>query len=421
MRWLVRRVLRNKKIRNYLRAAYLEAQTPKEMIPEVTTLELRESPLQEGRLNLLIPALSVEYIFGGINTALEIFHVLRKGFRHARIILTDQRIFRGEDNPAFGDWQIRDLQDGDGEGLQIIAAGDREGKSLAVGKGDRFIATAWWTAMLAEGLQKRQTKRYGLYRVKKFVYLIQDFEPGFYPWSARYALAASTYKYGEKVVAIFNTAILRDYFEGEGYRFSTKYAFEPYLNGRLRALMNGRSVGRRRQILVYGRPSVERNAFQLIVMGLREWVARNPNVEWSFVSVGEIHEDIPLGSGRVLRSVGKLSLDGYARILRESTIGISLMISPHPSYPPLEMAAFGLKVITNQFKGKDLSCLSDRIYSIPNIDHISLADAIDTMQEREVAPDGSGDAFLAKFGTNNADFEKLRDNVLRDIEHDAFS
>lgn len=43
-------------------------------------------------------------------------------------------------------------------------------------------------------------------------------------------------------------------------------------------------------------------------------------------------------------------LDTYA--------GISLMSSPHPSYPPLEMSVFGIKVITNNYSNKDLSSLT---------------------------------------------------------------
>ena len=72
-----------------------------------------------------------------------------------------------------------------------------------------------------------------------------------------------------------------------------------------------------------------------------------------------------LAKGRYLTSVGKLTLDEYARVLSESAIGISLMVSPHPSYPPLEMAAFGAIVITNGYQNKNLSIsFSDNIYSL---------------------------------------------------------
>lgn len=49
-------------------------------------------------------------------------------------------------------------------------------------------------------------------------------------------------------------------------------------------------------------------------------------------------------------------LDTYA--------GISLMSSPHPSYPPLEMSVFGIKVITNNYSNKDLSSFNSNITSV---------------------------------------------------------
>ena len=51
------------------------------------------------------------------------------------------------------------------------------------------------------------------------------------------------------------------------------------------------------------------------------------------------------------------------------------MVSPHPSYPPLEMAAFGARVVTNGFGDKDLSGFSPLIESVrlPTIDALAQA------------------------------------------------
>ena len=40
------------------------------------------------------------------------------------------------------------------------------------------------------------------------------------------------------------------------------------------------------------------------------------------------------------------------------------MLSPHPSHPPLEMAAAGARVVTNRFATKDLGQLSPAILSV---------------------------------------------------------
>ena len=44
------------------------------------------------------------------------------------------------------------------------------------------------------------------------------------------------------------------------------------------------------------------------------------------------------------------------------------MVSPHPSYPPLEMAAAGLLVLSNTYANKDLSKLHDNIRSFVSFD-----------------------------------------------------
>ena len=128
------------------------------------------------------------------------------------------------------------------------------------------------------------------------------------------------------------------------------------------------AVPRSRTIVVYGRPGIPRNAFPAIVDGLRAWRAGDPNAaEWNVISVGEAHPEIDLGGGAMLRSSGKLDLDAYARLLRGSAIGVSLMVSPHPSYPPLEMAHLGMLVLTNGFGAKDLSSWHDNIRSVTDI------------------------------------------------------
>lgn len=77
-----------------------------------------------------------------------------------------------------------------------------------------------------------------------------------------------------------------------------------------------------------------------------------------------------------MSSVGKLSLGDYAQLLRTTAVGLSLMASPHPSYPPLEMAHFGLRVVTNGYANKDLSLSHSNISSVSEITPEVIADAL---------------------------------------------
>jgi hypothetical protein len=64
-------------------------------------------------------------------------------------------------------------------------------------------------------------------------------------------------------------------------------------------------------------------------------------------------------------------------MLNRACAGVSLMVSPHPSYPPLEMASAGCVTVTNSYEGKDLTRRSDRFISLDAMTPQALADALD--------------------------------------------
>ena len=202
------------------------------------------------------------------------------------------------------------------------------------------------------------------------LYLIQDYEPGFDAWSTKYALAESTYSRDPSLVfAIYNSEELYDYFKRDGYHFAREIYFAPVLNNKLAEILSDKkaeNIKREKQIIIYGRPSDERNAFEIIRYALRLWSEQYPSAsEWKIISLGEWFDNIIL-SNNVIESQGKASLEEYAEYMLSSYIGISLMISPHPSYPPLEMSTFGVKIITNIFANKDLSTFNKNIISLRN-------------------------------------------------------
>jgi hypothetical protein len=79
---------------------------------------------------------------------------------------------------------------------------------------------------------------------------------------------------------------------------------------------------------------------------------------------------------------GKVSLAQYGDYLSRASVGVSLMLSPHPSYPPLEMAEAGLVTVTNEFEGRSLRRRFDDILSIELSEPAALADAIETAVAR---------------------------------------
>ena len=337
-------------------------------IEEIAPLEAKRSSLEKGRVNLVVPAVDHRYIFGGISTALWFFEKLSSGFDFARLIVTGTRVPPAEHLGRFSNYLLIDAGEDKPISRGIVSIAGRDSCVLPVGPRDLFVATTWYTAYIVRRLALWQSCEFKQ-PIKPIVYLIQDYEPGFYPWSSRYLLARSTYECADgPVIAVFNSEDLKEYFEAQGHSFESAYVFEPRMNEVLKEFLKKLSPierEKRKQILVYGRPSAPRNGFDLIVEALRVWRQRFDSAPaWTLLSVGEPHADVSLGGGMVLRSLGKLGLEKYSEVLGESAIGVSFMISPHPSYPPLEMAHCGMLVLTNAFENKNPSAYHDNIVSV---------------------------------------------------------
>ncbi len=360
-------------------------------IPEITPIGCR--PLDalgdDVRLNIIVPSVNKEHVFGGIATALQFFFELVKATGcKQRIIVTDSFIKTGGTVALDGYKQYSCSEDST-EDKQLVAFGDRYNKTIPVGKHDIFIATGWWTAYNITPVIKWQAEHYGI-TSNKLIYLIQDYEPCFYPWSSRHLLADSTYRGEIPTVAIFNAHELKDYFDFNGYKFDLSYCFEPILNTSLKGVLEKSNTDRKRKkrLIVYGRPGVQRNAFELVVNALRVWASLAPDsAEWELYSLGEAHPNVKISESLVLKSCGKLSLEGYAEFMLDSYMALSLMVSPHPSYPPLEMSTFGIKTVTNTYANKDLAPFNGNIISVSSCSADSLAH---TLLEISNAYDGNG-------------------------------
>ena len=348
-------------------------------IPETEPLIPRKAELNgRKRLNLLVPSVDQKHVFGGIATALKLFKVLCAEMGcDGRIITTDSSVDMQTSVLSKEYCLIKNEDESQGH-FQVVAFADRASKSFPVFQGDIFMATAWWTAYLIRDVLVWQAKEYGT-SVKPLIYVIQDYEPGFYPWSSRYLMAESTYHLDIPVYAIINSSELKDFLVQNDYVFDRTWCFDPVLNDGLKKHLpnNLTKIEKKKQMIVYGRPSVDRNAFGILVAGLKKWSEQMPNAnEWEVFSLGEAHDDVELSDGHVMHSMGKLTLDDYAKFLLNSYVGVSLMVSPHPSYPPLEMATFGVKTITNQYANKDLSSFSENVISLTPCTPQSIANAL---------------------------------------------
>ena len=329
------------------------------------------------RLNLIVPTVNPQQTFGGVATALKLFSEWadRLGTEvDRRIVVTDAEIEPDAYAGLSGLTPAPFTQSLDVLERSIIDAKERAGGRLDLRARYLFVASAWWTVDIVRGLESDRARSFG--GARPFVYLIQDDEPNFDGWGSRYALADSSYRHGDETIAVINSEELFLTMTGR-HRFRHAFCLPYEINARISQRLEPRP--RERTILIYGRPAVARNAFELICEALKQWQQRDPvrASRWRVVFLGEAFEP-PLAYPVQNATVeGKVGLDAYADHLNRASVGVSLMISPHPSYPPLEMAEAGLITIANSYPGKDLRRRFPGIVSLDDLQVASLTDAIE--------------------------------------------
>jgi len=309
------------------------------------------------RLNVLIPGLAMHCMSGGPNTALNLAYRMALQGVPVRYVATDVP----PDRDLGPLWDHVLALAGATQRLphvEIVNAVDRS-RSLPIGVDDVFLATAWWTAQMVKSALPSM-------RHQRFLYLIQDFEPGLHAFSTRYAMALETY--GLDYFAIVNHRLLYDFMVDNAIGRFGDPAFlvrtavlEPAIDRRI-FFPAPRPEGRSRTLLFYARPrSAERNLFELGVFALQTAVGRGAfaNADWTFFGIGEQFDPIDLGGGHHLRPLPWMGYEAYAARMRSADMLLSLMLSPHPSYPPLEMAATGGVSITNSFGSKTAARLAE--------------------------------------------------------------
>jgi hypothetical protein len=336
------------------------------------------------RISLVIPSLSPSQLFGGVSTALDIFFQL--GARTG----ADLRILM-DDFHATADRQhleVRARKAGiENLKLEVIRR-TQQVPIIGVRRGDIFVTYNWWTTLNIRGLLRQQCAHFES-TPKPHLYLVQEYEPAFYPMSSTHMAARLAFEPHWPCWGIFNSHELSEYFRLQGHQVERSFLFEPALSEDLRLQLGLPKPKKDRIILVYGRPSIARNCFPSVRSGLTEWARRSASAKgWRVVSAGQHHSPISLGNGCSMMSVGKLSMAEYGQLLMRTAVGVSLMASAHPSYPPLEMAHFGVRTLTNNYANKDLSRSHENIISLGDVAAETIADALTRIcSEIEQFPD----------------------------------
>lgn len=355
-------------------------------LPNVAPLNLtiNSDLANKPTLNVLIPGMSMQYMSGGPNTAINLAYRLAAQGIPVRFISTDIDIDNNHDRLWMHFSSLTGITD---RLLNVeICSGGNRSKPLVIGENDVFFGTAWWTVQMIKYALP-------LTKPKKFIYLIQEFEPSLYEFSSRYALALETYDMN--FYGIINEHLLAEYLcdhkigNFADQKFIDNCAiFEPALDTTKFYSVNRTSHPKPKRLLFYARPNAPRNLFELGLNALQAAVLQGvfSNENWELFFIGEPLPDIKLGNNLTIRNAPWLNYDDYAKFVRDSDIALSLMLSPHTSYPPLEVAACAGIAITCSFSNKTqerLFEISPNIIAVtPTVDDISVGikDAVERVR-----------------------------------------
>lgn len=345
----------------------------------LTVVSMRVSDAAPAYLNLLIGEVREGGVFAGVHTALSAAVLLANRLAlPLRVIMLD--FTTAGNTRSTAETFIREQF-----GLERVVVIPRESIAGSIFSPDDFwLATHWKTAHAVQ-----VACDLGIVERNRVAYLIQDYEPGFSPWSTESVLATSTYHAGFSPL-VNSTPLWRFLTDREGLAIDRSQVFAPnFDDDRLRAAAEARKRSDTVRVLFYGRPSKHRNLFRIGLSALRIVAEElDGDLAVQFFSAGESHDDIDLGRGRTLRSLGRLTWEDYFNFLASTDVVLALQQSPHPSHPPFDAAVSGAIAVTNEFY-ETRSKLHPRIRAVP-VDMNSLASALSkAIRESVDSPPGA--------------------------------
>jgi hypothetical protein len=315
----------------------------------LTPLRVFGTPAQgRRRVTLVTDSIGRGSLFGGVGTALLLATMVanRRGADLRIVTRTEPPVAASYDHVL----QVYGLAL-EGESQFRFAPAHDAGGGLDLFDDELIITTSWWTteATLA-AVPARQV-----------AYLLQEDERMFYPFGDD-RLRCQSVLMRDDLRFVVNTALLRGHLIADGLAHFQRQAvdFEPAFP---HAVFHPRPrpAGAPRRLVFYARPHNPRNLFYLGLQVLEQALLQGviDGQRWEIVFVGSHIPELVLHGG--IRPQRRENLDwaDYAALIGGADLGLSLMGTPHPSYPPLDLVASGAVVVSSRHGAKqDLSAWS---------------------------------------------------------------
>lgn len=329
---------------------------------DLRPLRTIDNPTLSPRIVLLIDSIVPEQLMGGAGTALLLAVALARARDRPLCIVTRQQ---RHDLPALR--TLLALQEFAYEGTIEVrhftgAVGE---PPVPLGPHDLVLTTSWWSTWSARHAVPPE----------RIVYLLQEDERMFYPGGDEQLLCDEVLA-DTQVRYVVNTELLLTHFRESGTPgpATNGIAFEPAFPA---AIYHPIAHDGRLNLFFYARPNHPRNLFLRGIATLERAFAEGifPADRWDVHFFGVDVPRVDLG-GRLIHYHDTVPWSDYARLVRTADLGLSLMYTPHPSYPPLDLAASGAIVVTNRFgpKGRETHYCDNILYAPTSVD--DLVDAL---------------------------------------------
>jgi hypothetical protein len=238
---------------------------------------------------------------------------------------------------------------------------------IPIGAADIFLTTSWWTTRAVRPVIPPE----------RTFYLLQEDERMFYPYGDNRLRCAETLA-DPGINFIVNSEMLFEHLVNGCEKLPNirdrGVWFEPAFPAFGERARNGRPPGAKRVFFFYARPKNERNLYwrglEAIGAAIDEGILDPARWEIHFAGRDLTEVELPCGIRPHLHE--NLPWPDYARLIGRVDVGLCLMDTPHPSYPPLDLAAAGAIAVTNRHGPKtSLSRYSKQILCVePGIEQL---------------------------------------------------
>jgi len=309
-------------------------------------------PDSRKRISIVTDSIGKTSFFGGVATATIMGALLANRLNADLRIVTRQERSDGERLLKLYKSAGIELQ----KNLSIEFSPSDDPRGLPICENELFITTSWWTTRSAlHSISKKQ-----------LIYILQEDERMFYE-SGDASVRCQEVFNEEGFPVVINAKLLFEHlttgpaavehFKKDGMFFEPAFSYQRKVQAKPRD-------GKRR-FFFYARPMNPRNLFWRGVEVINRAIDDGllDLQKWEIYFVGSnIFESFRLNGNVAPIVCSNMSWDEYSDLIKSMDAGLCLMASPHPSYPPLDLAAVGVPVLTNCYLNKtNLSNYSSNI------------------------------------------------------------